>query len=260
MPSSRASTASSKNPRQCSQQTVLFIDNGASAGNDTQDDEERVAQKKSIRAQAARASSNARLETIRKRAEERGQQPGQAAKRSTPRHRQEPLALVAVQQHRNFVAQYQSREASAALYADTLFGGPIPVAQANEAIIARFLNRFATGHPSERPWTEIVMAGEASLPTPTLERKALQANATALYANDLNSPDVRRHATRLYLSTITQLQAYLRSPQWHLPVVMYTCMIISLYDVCIFRTNASQCSDMAFSALNPMTPLLTMLI
>lgn len=60
---------------------------------------------------------------------------------------------------------------------------------------------------------------------------ALHANASALCANDLNDPDLRRHAINLYQASISRLQKALKGPNWHDPVVMYTCMIMTLFEV-----------------------------
>lgn len=205
----------------------------------------RIAQKRTIRAQAARASSNARLETIRKRAEEDGQAPqaGQSGKPGKPGKSlvslgrvsiepQEPIACTAVQQHKNTVTRHRNRDASAALHAHTILGGSIPLPQADVAILAHFLDRFKSARTSERPWVNLVLAEAVTSDTPSLVAKALQANASALCANDLREPEVHKHATKLYLSTISQLQSSLRSSSWRDSTVMYTCMILTLYEVC----------------------------
>ncbi|GIZ38774.1 hypothetical protein CKM354_000217500 [Cercospora kikuchii] len=116
------------------------------------------------------------------------------------------------------------------VHAHTLLGGPIPVAQANAAILSQFLSRFKSGGPAERPWIELVMARAVSSTTPSLISTALQANASALCANDLQHPEISKHATKLYLFVIERLQALLRSPSWSDTLVLHTCMIISFYD------------------------------
>lgn len=133
---------------------------------------------------------------------------------------------------RLLILAHPERESALALHANTLLGGPIPAAQANIAILAQFLNRFATGSPSDRPWVQLVMGEASSSSTPSLVTMALQANASALCANDLQEPEIRRHATRLYLSAIRRVQLALKSSQWQDPVVMYTCMILTLFEVC----------------------------
>ncbi|PPJ52373.1 hypothetical protein CBER1_10737 [Cercospora berteroae] len=117
-----------------------------------------------------------------------------------------------------------------AVHAHTLLGGPIPVAQANAAILSQFLSRFKAGRSAERPWIELVMTTAVSSTTPSLISTALQANASALCANDLQKPEISQHATKLYLFVIAQLQALLRSPKWSDTLVLHTCMIVSFYD------------------------------
>jgi hypothetical protein len=62
---------------------------------------------------------------------------------------------------------------------------------------------------------------------------AIQANATALFANDLRQPELYRHALKQHLWAISKLQSELESPRWHEPAVLYTCMILTLYDAII---------------------------
>lgn len=183
---------------------------------------------------------------MRRRAEGDGQTPqaGQPRKRRVTLGRvsiesQEPLACIAVEQHKNTVTRHRDRDASAALHAHTILGGSIPLPQADVAILAHFLDRFKSARSTERPWVTLVLAEAVTSETPSLVAKALQANATALCANDLREPEVVRHATKLYLSTITRLQSSLRSSSWNDPTVMYTCMILTLYEVYCLLEDSS---------------------
>ncbi|KAK4609456.1 hypothetical protein CLAFUW4_14606 [Fulvia fulva] len=84
---------------------------------------------------------------------------------------------------------------------------------------------------SERPWVTLVMDGATSVRHYGMMSQALQANATAIFANDLQRSEVRTHATKMYLDTIRRLQLSLRSPRWNDPIVMHTCMIVTLFEV-----------------------------
>ncbi|KAF2166551.1 hypothetical protein M409DRAFT_23187 [Zasmidium cellare ATCC 36951] len=229
MSSSPAKTTSAKDsPGGCQKHEWLFINSTSNA--------ERLAQKRKIRAQAARASSNARVETIRRRAEDSQscRQPGRCGLplrlTAEPEQKEEPLPRNAVEQHQSLFTKYRDRETSVTLHSHTLLGGSIPLGQANAATLAKFLHRFNVGTSVERPWVELVLAEATSSTTRTLTSTALMANASALCANDLQAPDMRRHATKLYLSTLGQLQSSLKSPNWRDSMVMYTCMILTLYE------------------------------
>ncbi|WPA97627.1 uncharacterized protein RHO25_002237 [Cercospora beticola] len=156
--------------------------------------DKKLAHRKRIRAQAAKVSSNARLETIRKRVPKRTTQPVEHVFQvalsggSGQRRQLRPLASA---------CEERESEVLAAQYR-----GPIPVAQANAAILSQFLSRFKSGGPAERPWIELVMARAVSSSTPSLISTALQANASALCANDLQHPEISQHATKLYFALL----------------------------------------------------------
>lgn len=116
--------------------------------------------------------------------------------------------------------------------------GSIPKAQVDEAALGQFLHRFKTGTATERPWIGLVTAELGSSSMSSLAFTALLANASALYANDLQQPQIHTHATKQYLSAIMQVQALLRGPRWSDSVVLYTCMILTLYEVCTQRREA----------------------
>lgn len=233
------STTPSTNPSQGTSRGFLFIDD--TRKDNVQQNVDSAAQKKSIRAQAAKASSQARLDTIRKRAEgrPRAQKPGQGVfavqlgLNEDLQNWNEPLTKVAVKQHDNAIAKYQAREADVAVHADIILGGAIPVAQAHIGILSQFLTRFmiSANASSERPWVTLVMDGATSVRHYGMMSQALQANATAIFANDLQRSEVRTHATKMYLDTIRRLQLSLRSPRWNDPIVMHTCMIVTLFEV-----------------------------
>lgn len=126
----------------------------------------------------------------------------------------------------------EADEASLVLHSSTALGGPIPPAQASIAILSNFLSRFETGAPSDRPWVALVMGEAGSSAISSLPTMALHANASALCANDLQDPELRRYATTLYLSAISRLQLALKSSNWKDPVNLYTCMIMTLFEVC----------------------------
>ena len=256
---SRSTTPSVKKARGA-QSDFLFIDD--TRKDDNQQNQDVAAQKKSIRAQAAKASSQARLETIRKRAEgrSRAQKPGQGVfalqlgLNDQNQQWTEPLPKVAVKKHESVVKRSQERDVSVAVHADSFLGGSIPASQAEIAILSQFLSRFTiSGGSSDRPWPELVL-GHASTGTgyKSLPMMALQANARALAANDLQAPDLQRNATKLYLSTITQLKSALNSPSWNDPMSMYTTMIVTLFEVCPSMLRCS--TGRPDSAYRPSSP------
>nr|POF01421.1 hypothetical protein CFP56_21370 [Quercus suber] len=195
-----------------------------------------AAQKKSIRAQAAKASSDARLDTLRRRAATRTAPPGQRV--FSVIMPVKPLACIVHEKHKALVREHQVRETSIATQAHKILGGSIPVAQADTAILAQFLGRFRTEAPTERPWVTLVMTSAGTSGTYTSSSilvTALQANANALFANDLRLPELFRHATKQHLWVITKLQSELRSSRWLDPTILYTCMVLTLYEVCAIR-------------------------
>jgi hypothetical protein len=123
------------------------------------------------------------------------------------------------------------------VHSHKILGGPIPIAVADAAILAKFLDRFKTGAPSERPWISLVMTSAPAPETPgSMVATALQANAYALFANDLHQPSLCMYATELHLWALSNLQSELRSPRWSEAPVLYTCMILPLFEV---RISAS---------------------
>lgn len=87
---------------------------------------------------------------------------------------------------------------------------------------------------------KLVMSESTSSTTSSLVTMALQANACALCANDLQDPEISKHAIKLYLHSIARLRSALQSPDWHDPTVMYTCMILTLFEVCYARSQATR--------------------
>lgn len=81
-------------------------------------------------------------------------------------------------------------------------------------------------------------AGESGSSSSLVET-ALQAKATALSANDLRQPEPYRHATKQHLWTISKLQSELKSPRWHQATVLYTVMVLTLYDVCSAQSRVA---------------------
>lgn len=124
-------------------------------------------------------------------------------------------------------------EASAVIQASMrVLGSSISLSHIDSAALGHFLSRFSTGTKSvERPWIELITAENTRGRRPRLAALALQANATALSANDLQRVELRTHATTLHLNALRQLQGLLKSPKWSHPDVLYTCMIMTLYEV-----------------------------
>ncbi|KAF7188211.1 hypothetical protein HII31_10496 [Pseudocercospora fuligena] len=244
-------------------QELVFVEHIPKDGGPGPQNGVRSAQRTTVRAQAARAGSDARLETIRQRAKDRnkGRPKSRTHERTTHErtrtlpHGQQvfsirsssglknseirpPRITTAIEQYQHTFHQYKDRETSVTLHAHEVLGGTIPLAQANVAFVGQFLHRFRSGPTKERPWVDLVMDEASASRASSLVLTALQANANALCGNDLQQPEIHRHASKLYLSAIRQVQSQLKGPNWHDPVVMYTCMVMTLFE-CILTNDPS---------------------
>lgn len=116
---------------------------------------------------------------------------------------------------------------------DKILGGPIPLAQADEAAMGGFLGRYGSMRRQERPWLALV-ADEAASGSPLLT-SVLKACSNGMWAVDMKQPEVRERAYIYHTKAITQLHDALKGPHWSDPSLIYATFVLNMFEV---RTSA----------------------
>lgn len=116
---------------------------------------------------------------------------------------------------------------------DKILGGPIPLAQADEAAMGGFLGRYGSMRRKETPWLALV-ANEMGSNSPLLT-SVFQACSNGMWAVDTKQPEVRQRAYIHHTKAITQLHDALKGPNWSDPSLIYATFVLNMFEVRISR-------------------------